>query len=122
MNYDIWFKKIIALLQIGGSYIGIVVLLTFLTGPDSNIWTSFLMIVILVPLILLGFYAGILLLEKKELGTKLSILNQLIQTPVISMPYFMFGFSSGFNVTTSIIGVNYSLKYNIGTFIDFAFF
>ncbi|MBN2424775.1 MAG: hypothetical protein JXR46_06240 [Calditrichaceae bacterium] len=112
-SINIWFLYIIAILQIGGGYLGIITCMQSIFS-SINIPT----VIITIPflsLFLFGIYAGILLLEKKSKGINYSIINFGIQIPYFTSPVLSFYFHSGTYIDLSVGIFNFNYNYLLGS-------
>jgi formate/nitrite transporter FocA (FNT family) len=84
-----WLRRLIAVIQIGGGFMGIIITLQALANgdKDSLYITSN---IVFAMFFVLGIAAGAALLESAPLGLFLSKIFQLIQIPVISSPFFQY--------------------------------
>ncbi len=89
-----WIKRIIAVLQIGGGFMGVILCSEALMNSEKDpIYIAINSVFGF--LYLLGIIAGVSLLESGSLGFLLSKIYQFLQIPVMASPYFQYSFVSG---------------------------
>jgi hypothetical protein len=99
-----WMRRIVAVLEIGGSFMGILALL--LAKPWARGLSPGTMTVLLVFLCLglLGLAAGLLVAEGRRLGLWLSLLYQMVQIPVIVSAAVTYQFLPGIQIVAGRFG------------------
>jgi len=93
-----WMRRILAVLEIGSGFMGIVALL--LAKP----WTrglspgTFAVSLVFLCLALLGIAGGLLVAETNRLGLWLSLIYQMVQIPIISSAALTYQFLPGIQI------------------------
>lgn len=115
-----WMRRIVAILEIGGGFMGVMALL--LTEPWAKGFspgTTTISLVILC-LALLGLAAGLLVAEGRQLGLWLSLLYQVVQVPIIVSAAVTYQFLPGLQIVAGHFGDSGSLFFQCQS--KFAFF
>ena len=99
-----WMRRIVAVLEIGSGFMGIVALL--LVAPWTKDSSPGTLIVSLVALCLgfLGIVAGLLVAESRQLGLWLSLPYQMAQIPVIASVAVTYQFLPGLQIVAGRFG------------------
>ncbi len=85
--------RLIGILQIGGGLFGLVAMLQRLY-PGRISMAAFIALLGAIVFIL-AIIAGVLLLENREAGVRLSRLVQLLQLPIVATPWFSYALHIG---------------------------
>lgn len=92
---DRWIKRLIAVLEIGGGFMGITIMLLshrWNMNVPVHVWILFVWFTFLF---LFGIVSGLALLEKPQLGSALSAVYQAFQIPIVSSPLVTYELLSG---------------------------
>jgi hypothetical protein len=115
-----WMRRIVAILEIGGGFIGIMALL--LTKPWAKSFSPGAMTtsLVILCLALVGLAAGLLVAEGRPLGLWLSLLYQVVQIPMIVSAAVTYQFLPGLQIVASHFGDSSSIFFQCQS--KFAFF
>ncbi len=115
-----WMRRIVAVLEIGGGFMGILALLVAKPwAKDFSLGTVITLLVFLC-LVLLGLAAGLLVAERREPGLWLSLLYQVVQIPMIVSAAVTYQFLPGIQIVAGRFGDFHGVLFQCQS--KFAFF
>jgi hypothetical protein len=97
---NVWFRRLLLILTIGGGFVGIALTIQFFTQADKVI--AYVMLVAFISLYAYGIFTGIKLSEGLPPLKHLRLYFGL-QIPFISSPVIGYRFGSGLQMTVAII-------------------
>jgi hypothetical protein len=124
-NYDIssmntWLIRLTVILQIGGSFLGIIASITNVVQTQYETGTIILTIPVIAFLVF-GIYSALLLIERNSRGLDYSIVFYFVQIPVLTSPLISFYIHAGayFTLTLSIFRINFNYMLGSVWYISF---
>lgn len=123
-----WLRRIIAVAQIGGGFMGsTLIIVSLMSEKQDNISGSIQLF--FAALFGFGIIAGVALIESSKYGILLSKIYQVIQIPILTSPIVQYAFCSGLfgTVNFSANGFNWDLfvgsryVFFIGADVSFGF-
>lgn len=103
--------RLIGILEIGGGLYGLVAMLERLYQGRVSLAAGIAVLGAIV--FILAIVAGVLLLENRESGVRLSRLLQVLQLPIIATPWFSYGLQVG-AAAPLVLALHKPLTINIG--------
>src|SRR5260370_343263 len=100
---NIWFRRFLVVLTIGGGFLGVVILVDALFAAKNTPLSGYVMIPLFIALYIYGIFAGIRLSEDAfHYGHVLFF--YALQVPFFSSPILVYRFACGFHATIWVIG------------------
>lgn len=111
----IWFHRVLLVLIIGGSFIGISSILT--SALAVKIWTAsaYVGLILATLFYAYGLFVGVRLAEQPN-DTRHVVIFYLLQVPLFSSPFFLFRFMAGADASVSYLGGTLVGNYRFGSF------
>ncbi len=111
---NIWFRRFLAAVQIGGGFLGIITIFQSITQIELMIFN------IIIVLLAFGFYSfsiytGFLLNEGSDKAIFLTKILYMIQIPYFTTPIISCYFYSGFYIIISTGIINVNFNYQLGS-------
>lgn len=94
-----WIRRILLVLQIGGGFTGIAVLVLSGNFCSQAPVSTRMVATVLSLLFSLGIIGGLALAEEKRAGVRLSAIYQLLQVPIVSSPLLTWRLMSGLELS-----------------------
>ncbi len=109
-----WIKWLLSVLQIGGGFLGFTLILQSIVSIEMTPILAVLNVFFSL-IFIFGIVAGLVLNENDKLGIQLSLIYQGIQILIISSPFIVYSFSSGFLVSVSVQSAEFGSSFRIGS-------
>lgn len=109
-----WIRRLIAILEIGGGFMGFVLMLLSRQWNINKPVYDWILFIFFIFVFLFGIVSGLALLEKPQLGSALSAAYQALQIPVISSPLLTYELFSGLQLGFGWSKGRYVFLYGFG--------
>jgi len=111
---NIWFRRFLVILTIGGGFLGVVVLAdTLFAAPNTPVF-AYAIFAVLIALYIYGIFAGIRLSEDANHYGHVLVFYAL-QVPFFSSPILVYRFACGFHATIWMVGFSIGWMFRLGS-------
>jgi len=111
---NIWFRRFLAVMTIGGGFLGVVILVDTLFVAQKTPVFGYAMIAVLIALYIYGIFAGIRLSENGSHYGQVLFFYAL-QVPFFSSPILLYRFACGFHAMIWVVGFSIGWMFRLGS-------
>ena len=111
---NIWFRRFLVVLTIGGGFLGVVILVDTLFTAQNTPVLVYAIFAFLIALYIYGIFAGIRLSEDANRYGYVLFFYAL-QVPFLSSPILVYRFACGFHATIWVIGFSIGWMFRLGS-------
>jgi hypothetical protein len=111
---NIWFRRFLVVLTIGGGFLGVVILVDTLFASQNTPVFGYAMMALLIALYIYGIFAGIRLSENANHYGHVLFFYAL-QVPFLSSPILVYRFACGFHATIWMVGFSIGWMFRLGS-------
>jgi hypothetical protein len=111
---NIWFRRFLVVLTIGGGFLGVVILVDTLFAAQNTPVFAYAIFAVLIAFYTYGIFAGIRLSEDaRHYGHVLFF--YALQVPFFSSPILLYRFACGFHATIWVVGFSFGWMFRLGS-------
>jgi hypothetical protein len=111
---NIWFRRFLVVLTIGGGFLGVVILVDTLFAAQNTPVFAYAIFAVLIALYIYGIFAGIRLSEDANHYGHVLFFYAL-QVPFFSSPILVYRFACGFHATIWVVGFSIGWMFRLGS-------